>query len=73
MLNNLPSQNKHISIEKNKFIAKIQTHMVETVKANFQAFYKPNIICNSSLPSEFNQSHVLYCPNNWGSQLDLKL
>ena len=41
--------------------------MVETVKLNFQAFYKPNFICNSCLLSDCNQSHLLYCPKLIGS------
>ena len=29
-----------------KFIAQLQSHMVETVKGNFPQHYKPNFMCN---------------------------
>ena len=48
-------------------IAKIQTHMVETVKMNFQGHFKPNFICNSCKLNECNQSHLLYCTKLIGS------
>ena len=41
--------------------------MLETVKLNLSAFYKPNLICNSFFLSECNQSHLLYCPKLIGS------
>ena len=49
MSNYLTSQNEYIPIETAKFIVKIQSHMVETVKINFQAFYKPNLLYCSKL------------------------
>ena len=63
----LTSLNENFPIETAKFIAQIQTHMVETLKPNFSAFYKPNLICNSCFLSKCNQSHLLYCPKLIGS------
>ena len=54
MSNYLSSQNENVPIERAKFIAKLQTHIVETIKLNFQAFNKPNFICNSCLLSDCN-------------------
>ena len=50
-------------METAKFIAKIQSHMLETVKKNFPGFYKPNLLFNSCSISECNQSHLIYCKN----------
>ena len=55
------------SVETSKFIAKIQTHMVENIKMNFQGNYKPNFLCNSCKLHECNQSHLLYCSSLIGS------
>lgn len=63
----LTAQHENIPIETAKFIAKVQSHMVETVKNNFKEFYKPNLLCNSCFISECNQSHLLYCPKLVGS------
>ena len=61
MSNFLTSQDHEISIETAKFIAKAQTHMIETIKMNFQSSHTPNLQCNSCNISECNQSHLLYC------------
>ena len=50
-----------------RFIAKLQSHMVETVKSNFPQYYKPNLLCNLCLLSECNQSHLLNGPKLLGS------
>ena len=63
MSNYLCSQKEYVPVETAKFIAKILSHMVETVKYNFQEYYKPNLLCNLCLLSECNQSHLLYCQN----------
>ena len=67
MSNYLCSQNEYVPVETAKFIAKIQSHMVETVKYNFQEYYKPNLLCNLCFLSECNQSHLLYCSKLIGS------
>ena len=54
-------------IETAKFIAKVQTHMVESVKTNFPSNHKPDLVCNSCRISECSQSHLLYCPELIGS------
>ena len=54
-------------METAKFIAKTQSHMIETVKTNFQSYYKPNLLCNACLISECNQPHLLYCKKLIGS------
>ena len=54
-------------METAKFIAKTQSHMIETVKTNYPGFYKPNLICNACLISECNQPHLLYCQKLIGS------
>ena len=41
--------------------------MVETVRLNFQGFYKPNLICQSCKISECSQSHLLNCKMLIGS------
>jgi len=63
----LSSQNENIPVETAKFIAKTQCHMIETVKTNFQSYYKPNFVCNACLISECNQPHLLYCKKLIGS------
>ena len=55
----LSSQYDNDALETAKFIAKLQSHMVEIVKANFPQHYKPNLLCNLCLLSECNQSHLL--------------
>ena len=65
--NYLSSQCENISVETAKFIAKTQSHMIETVKSNFPGFYKPNLLCNICSISEWNQSHLLYCKKIIGS------
>ena len=52
MSNYLTSQNEDMQIETAKFIAKAQSHMIETIKTNFPEYYKPNFICNICLISE---------------------
>ena len=52
MSNYLTSKRENIPIETVQFIAKLQTHMVETVKPNFHAFYRPNFIRNSCFMME---------------------
>ena len=59
--------NEYLTIESAKFVAKIQCHMVETIKSNFKQEYLPNLICNSCGRSECNQSHLLYCEALIGS------
>ena len=54
-------------METAKFIAKTQSHMIETVKTNYPGFYKPNLIYNACLTSECNQPHLLYCQKLIGS------
>ena len=61
------SSQSEVPIETAKFIAKIQTHMVETVRMNFEGFYKPNLICKSCKISQCSQSHLLYCKKLIGS------
>ena len=48
----LSYQNENIPVETAKFIAKTQSHMMETVKTNFQRYYKSNLFCNACLISE---------------------
>ena len=67
MSNFLSSSYEDFSVETSKFIAKIQTHMVENIKMNFQGNYKPNFLCNSCKLHECNQSHLLYCSSLIGS------
>ena len=55
----LSSNCENIPVETAKFIAKTQSHMIETIKTNFQVYYKPNLICNAGLISECKQSHLL--------------
>ena len=59
--------NEHLKIDNAKFVAKIQCHMVETIKANFKQEYLPNFICKSCGLNECNQSHLLYCEALIGS------
>ena len=61
------SQNEDMQIETAKFIAKAQSHMIETIKTNFPEYYKPNFICNICLISESNQPHLLHCKKLLGS------
>ena len=63
----LCSENHDIPIETAKFIAKVQAHMVETIKINFQSNFKPNFRCDLCKMSECNQSHLLYCTKLIGS------
>ena len=44
-----------------KFFAKVQSHMIETVKINFQGYFKPNVVWNSCNSESFYQSHLMYC------------
>ena len=57
----LSSHYENVPIVTAKFIAKLQSHMVETVKANFSQHYKPNMLCNLCFLSECNQSQLLNC------------
>ena len=41
--------------------------MIETVKYNFQEYYRPNLFCNLCLLTECHQSHLLFCPKLVGS------
>ena len=63
----LTSNDHKIPIETTKFIAKVQAHMVETIKINFQSNHTPNLICNPCQMSECNQSHLLSCTKLIGS------
>ena len=67
MSNYLTSKNEEFGIETEKFIAKLQTHVVKTVKTNFKEKYKPNFLCNLCKLHECNQSHLLYCEKLIGS------
>ena len=42
-------------------------YMIETIKTNFQVYYKPNLICNAGLISECKRSHLLNCQKLIGS------
>ena len=66
-MSNFLCPNEFSTIESAKFIAKIQSHMIETVKTNFKQEYLPNLICNSCGMNECNQSHLLYCEALIGS------
>ena len=50
-----------MQIETAKFIAKAQSHKIETLKTNFPKYYKPNFIFYICLISESNQAHLLHC------------
>ena len=63
----MSSNSENFSVETAKFIAKTQSHMIESIKTNFQGYYKPNLICDSCSTSECNQSHLLYCKSLIGS------
>ena len=67
MSNFLSSDNHEIPIETAKCIAKVQTHMVETIKMNFQSNFNPNFLCDLYQTSECNQSHLFYCTKLIGS------
>ena len=67
MSNFLLPNEEEIPIETAKFIAKIQTHMIETVKSNFPGEYKNDTLCNSCKSSECNQPHLIYCKSLIGS------
>ena len=55
----LTSNDHKIPIETAKFIAKVQAHMVETIKINFQSNHTPNVLCNLCQMGKCNQSHLL--------------
>ena len=55
------SSQSEVPIETAKFIAKVQSHMIESIKKNFQSHYKPDFVCNSCKISQCDQSHLLYC------------
>ena len=57
----LPSENC-ISANLAKFIAQIQSQMIDGVKANFSRKYEGNLMCDSCRKSECNQKHLLECP-----------
>ena len=61
------SSQSEVPIETAKFIAKVQSHMIESIKMNFQSHYKPNLVCNSCKISQCDQSHLLYCSKLIGS------
>ena len=67
MYNFLSSGDHEIPIETAKFIAKVQAHMVETIKMNFQSNFKNNFICDLCKISVCNQAHLLYCCKLIGS------
>ena len=67
MSNFLSSHSEETTIEAAQFIAKVQSHMVETVRTNFKEKYNPDLICKSCHVSECNQSHLLYCSKLIGS------
>ena len=58
---------EEIPIDTEKFIAKVQSHMVKNMTINFPGKYKPNFICQSCKLTECNQSHLLYCSELIGS------
>ena len=57
----LSSNTEEFSLQTASFIAKAQTHMIETIKCNFKEQYTPNLTCNSCQLSECNQEHLLEC------------
>ena len=57
----LPTENG-ISANLAKFIAQIQSQMIDGVKANFSRKYEGNLMCDSCKQSECNQQHLLECP-----------
>ena len=63
----LCSYSEEIPNETAKFIAKAQSHMIETVKMNFQGQFKPNFVCISCNSAICDQSHLLYCKSLIGS------
>ena len=66
----LISQNENTLIETALFIARIQAHMIETVKTKYKEVYKPNSVCKSYNLVECNQFHLLYCSKLiWSNQL----
>ena len=67
MSNFLCPNQEEISIETAKFIAKVQSHMVESVKSNFPGEYFSDNLCNSCKSSECNQPHLIYCKSLIGS------
>ena len=56
-LSHFLSSQSEVPIETAKFIAKVQTHMVENIKMNFQGNFKPNFLCNSCKISQCDQAH----------------
>ena len=58
-MSNFLSSQSEVPIETEKFITIIQTHMVESVKMNFQGLHKPYLICQSSKINEC--SNPIYC------------
>ena len=60
-------QNDKMPIETAKFVAKAQSHKIESIKMNFKHEYKENLICNSCENSECNQAHLMYCKALLGS------
>ena len=67
MANYLLPSGIEVSINLAKFIVKIQTRMIEEVKANFKQKYEGNMLCGSCFESECNQPHLLECPNLLGA------
>ena len=63
----LSSENEDAPNETASFIAKVQSHMIETVRSNCPGTYKPYLVCKSCQISVCNQPHVLYCPKLIGN------
>ena len=57
----LKSNIYHVPIKTARFIAKVQSYMVENIKHNLKKKYKPNFDCNSCNLGEFDQKHLLEC------------
>ena len=54
--------NDYMSINTFFVVAKLQSHMIETVKTNIQHKFEPNLLSNScEVKKKCNQSHLLYC------------
>ena len=66
-MSNFLCPHDEITIEVAKVVAKIQCHMVETVKINFKQELLTKLIRESCKTNECNQSHLLYCPALIGS------
>ena len=59
--NYLCSNSEEVTNETTNFIAKAQSHMIETVKINCHGIFRPNFVCNSCHSGICDQSHLMYC------------